>query len=92
LAFVSLALITAVIVSIVILSVTIICIFIARGVTAIIVVNVFTLIVGDAFRAVVVVESHFFLGVRIISQRFLVRFGSEGVRRLHSARHSENAE
>jgi hypothetical protein len=59
LAFALLALIPAVIVSIVILSVIISNILIARGVTAIIVVNVFALIIGSAFHAVVVFESRF---------------------------------
>jgi hypothetical protein len=69
-----------------------------------IVIHVFAFIVGSAINAVVIVGSRVFIGVCIIKQRFRVRFlsgrfllsglrvGSGRVRRLRSARHSENAE
>jgi hypothetical protein len=73
-------------------SVVISSVLIARGIIAIIAVDVFPLVARRIVHAVVIVGSHFFFGVRIINQRSRVCFGSEGVRRFRSARHSENAE
>jgi len=74
-------------------------ILIARGVTATIVVYVFALVVGRDFRAFVIVGRHFFaeqrFRVRVLSTRFILsglRVRSGRVRRLRSARRSQNAE
>jgi hypothetical protein len=74
LAFVLFAFITAAVIACIIIPCVIISsILIARRVTAIVVVHVFALFAGSDFRAVVIVGSHFFVGVCFIKQRFCVR-------------------
>src|SRR5215470_139813 len=66
--------------------------FIARGVIRIIIVDVLVVIVGSAWRALVIVGRPFFLGASIINRRIRVWFGSEDLRRPRSARQSKNTQ